>query len=253
MSEVHKPAFTMRTLFLIFLLPLTTAGLFGCIEEPIEAIDEIDQEYNYVFTFSEPGVAAWKAGFADYPVGEDSFYELYAGYDTVPAEAGEEKPAFQISGNNHSDDLFMFLYRKLEGLEPSTSYDLKFKVEFASNAPRNSVGVGGSPGSSVYLKAGAIAQEPKIVQEEVGGTNFWTTSFDKGNQSQGGSDMIVLGNVGTDEEDFRYTLVERTHSTPFIVTTNENGELWVIVGTDSGFEATTTLYYTAVKVQTIKK
>ena len=243
----------MRKLFLLFLLSYPLVILVGCSEDSMEDLNGKDKEFNHVFNFSESEAQKWEAGFADYPVGEDEFYELESGYATVPEEAGEEKPAFMISGNNHSDDLFMFMYRKLDGLAPNTTYELLFKVEFASNAPRNSVGVGGSPGSSVYLKAGAVSSEPGLVQEEVGETTYWATNFDKGNQSQGGKDMLVLGNIGTELDEFRYTFVERTHSTPLTVTTNADGELWIIIGTDSGFEATTTLYYTTVKVKTTKK
>lgn len=250
---IHNLPFFMHKIFSLLLLSYPLAALFGCSEDSIDDLNGKDKEYNHVFTFSESEVQKWEAGFADYPVGEDEFYELQSGYATVPEEAGEKKPAFRISGNNHSDDLFMFIYRKLEGLSPNTPYDLLFKVEFASNAPRHSVGVGGSPGSSVYLKAGALSSEPELVQEDVGGTPYWATKFEKGNQSQGGRDMLVLGNIGTELDEFRYTFVERSHSTPLTVTTNSEGELWIIVGTDSGFEATTTLYYTTVKVRTSKK
>ncbi len=243
----------MYKLLLFIIISCSAATLAGCSIDDIDAPEEKDLEFNYALHFSESEAQNWKAGFADYPAGEEEFYKLEWGFATVPPEAGEEKPSIRISGNNHSDDLFMFLYRKLDGLEPNTTYELRFKVELASNAPRNSVGVGGSPGSSVYLKAGALTTEPELIQDNTGEKPYLLTKFDKGNQSQGGKDMLVLGNIGTELEEFRYTFIERTHSTPLAVTTNEAGELWIMVGTDSGFEATTTLYYTAVKVQTIKK
>jgi hypothetical protein len=72
--------------------------------------------------------------------------------------------------------------------------------------------------------------------------------IDKGNQEREGRDMINLGNVahpelgdGTGEE---YKIKSLTNEErPFEVTTDADGALWLIVGTDSGFEGLTTLYY----------
>jgi len=38
-----------------------------------------------------------------------------------------------------------------------------------------------------------------------------------------------------------------TISAPFTATTTESDELWLIVGADSGFEATTTIYYNRIE------
>ena len=185
----------------------------GCVEPPLE--------FTYTFKAGQEG---WKAGFADYPVGENDFYEK----------------GFKITGNNHSDDLFMFITRPVADLRPNATYQLVVEVEFASNAPQSSFGIGGSPGSSVYLKAGAVDEEPKAIQDG----DFWQMNLDKGNQSQAGADMQVLGTVGTNREDFTYALVTLDNrDDPFTVQTNDQGVLWVIIGTDSGFEGTTTLYY----------
>ena len=79
--------------------------------------------------------------FADYPVGEESFYELSWGWDNLPAEVtvdGKEasktlSKGLFLSGNNHSDDLFMFVKRKITGLDPNTAYSVQFSVLIESN------------------------------------------------------------------------------------------------------------------------
>lgn len=74
-------------------------------------------------------------------------------------------------------------------------------------------------------------------------------NIDKGNQSQGGNDMVVIGNVGIPGDEFSYTLIQRDNmQQPVRVRTDDSGNLWVIIGTDSGFEGTTTLYYNTVEV-----
>ncbi|MHA6248504.1 hypothetical protein ACXYMU_11245 [Pontibacter sp. CAU 1760] len=74
-------------------------------------------------------------------------------------------------------------------------------------------------------------------------------NIDKGNQSQGGKDMVNLGTVGIAGEDLQYTLIQRDNQqSPVEITTDNNGSLWVIIGTDSGFEGTTRLYYNTIEV-----
>ena len=201
---------------------------------------------SFDFSQSEEG---WKADFADLPVNaeDSSFYELKYDYTNLPANLDAQK-AIMLSGNNHSDDLFMFIKRKVTGLNPNTSYTLVFDVELASNAPKGSVGAGGSPGESVYLKAGASEIEPvKSVQGDQ-----YVLNIDKGNQSESGSNATVLGDIATPLTVAEYTLITRNNaspsSQPLIAQSNSNGDIWLMIGTDSGFEGTTTVYYTKVKV-----
>lgn len=211
-----------------------------------------EENFDYIFSFTEKEIQQWKADFANYPVGEEAFYKLNSGQVQTPAESGKVEPAYLMSGHNYGNNLFMYLYRKIDGLEPETTYTLYYSVELASNAPRNSVGVGGSPGASVYLKAGAVTQKPQLVQEKVKDVLFWRTEFDRGQLAEPGLDMVPLGNIGTDLNQFKYSHIQRSGSNPHAVTTNKQGELWFIIGTESGFAGKTTLYYTSIKVNATK-
>ena len=65
-------------------------------------------------------------------------------------------------------------------------------------------------------------------------------NIDKGNQAQGG----IPG------EEYHYQLIRRDNlQSPIEITTDSNGSLWLIIGTDSGFEGATTLYYNMVEVE----
>ncbi|MNL52328.1 hypothetical protein D3C87_1754910 [compost metagenome] len=59
--------------------------------------------------------------------------------------------------------------------------------------------------------------------------------------------MKVIGDIGNGTDKVGYKLLTKTGE--FKGKTDANGNLWLIFGTDSGFEATTTLYYTSVKVK----
>lgn len=192
----------------------------------------------------------WSAGFADYPAGEENFYELSSGHGPLPSPLASRN-GYKLSGNNHSDDLFMYIKKKLSGLEPNTRYDLSFHLTFATQAPSGCAGVGGAPGESVFVKAGAVSREPEA---EVDSQNHYRMNIDIGSQANAGSDAALLGNVAStqecgDDDDYVYELksLNATHD-PFSAYTNSRGELWVYFGTDSGFEGESTFYMVEGKI-----
>ena len=204
---------------------------------------------SFNFNDSDEG---WEPGFTDLPYGDvdSTFFELRFAHTSLPSNLGARK-GIMLSGNNHSDDLFMFIKRKITGFSPNTSYTLAFEVELASNAPNESIGAGGSPGQSVYLKAGASSIEPmRTVYND-----RYELNVDKGNQSASGANAVVLGDIGIPAGSTEYMLISRNNTSsgansgdPFVVESNSAGEIWLLVGTDSGFEGITTVYYTKVNV-----
>ncbi len=191
---------------------------------------------DYRFSASQEG---WQGGFADYPIGEEAAYELRFSYTRLPAPLDESEGALLLSGVNHSDDLFMYVKRPVFGLDANRTYQANIRVTFASNVADGSVGIGGSPGEGVTIKAGASSYEPKAVADESG---RYRMNIDKGNQVSGGSQMIVVGDFSNDTDLSQYALktVETPH--PVSVAPDENGTIWLIVGADSGFEGKTTIY-----------
>ena len=194
------------------------------------------------FDFSfENGADGWTVGFADLPVDYDqSIYELDSDHRALPD--GLEGSGIYIQGHNRSDDLFMYLKRQVDGLQPSVVYTVSASVDLATNVPLASFGIGGSPGSSVYVKAGASTVEPVAA---TGSNNYLRMNIDKGNQSQGGSAMQVIGDVANpDVIDNEYRIKKLDSGPQFLsVETDSEGRAWLIVGTDSGFEGLTRIYY----------
>jgi hypothetical protein len=201
------------------------------------------------------GLRGWVTGFADYsPVSEG--LELEAGLRTLPGELGVEGTGLMLTGHNRSDDLFMFLKKGLgpaNGIIPHQPYEVRFMIRFASNVGEDCGGIGGSPGESVYLKAGASGQEPEVVLDPL--DDHYRMTVDIGNQSEGGAAASVAGNIvnGTTNcfEGAPFVTVSRSHLHTSIVTSSDQGELWLLVGTDSGFEGRTTLYYQSVSAMLV--
>jgi hypothetical protein len=190
----------------------------------------------------------WTAGFADYPnePGVDSTYALQFSFATLPAPLNIFDGALKQSGINRSDDLFMYVKRKISGLEPDTFYDATIEIEIATNAPDGAVGVGGAPGESVFIKAGATTMEPMKVLDST--SNHYRLNIDKGNQMTDGNDMKLIGNFANGTDSTAYQLKILKTINPIRVKSNANGEIWIVVGTDSGFEGKTTIYYNRISV-----
>lgn len=195
------------------------------------------QTYTYDFI---SGYDGWTGDFADYPPADSILYQLEYTRTTLPAPLNTSKYALKIAGSNRSDDLFMFIKRKITGLIPNTTYQLQVQVDFASNVPTNAVGIGGAPGEDVRMKVGATIAEPN---KTIIGSDY-RMNIDKGNQSIPGVDMDTIGHIGVSDTTTKFTLINRNNTARlFTITTDSNGEVWVCIGTDSGFEGRTTLYY----------
>ena len=205
------------------------------------------------FDFSS-GAQGWEAAFADYPQGQESFFELRSGQQSLPAPLEPGRSALFISGNNHSDDLFMFFKRRITGLQPRTDYEARFMVAFASEVPRGCAGIGGAPGESVYVKAGASAEEP-LPRPDSSGT--MVLNVDKGNQAAGGATAVVLGTIENsrpcDLANRRWELKSLASDAGVPVMTDDSAAAWIFFGTDSGFEGTTTLYYTQIRIDLVPR
>lgn len=215
------------------IIGLSALFLHGCKVEIIDPDKPVVLEYNFA-----QGQQNWQAGFADYNVAQENIFELDSGIKTLPS--GFTGTGFMMSGHNRSDDLFMFVKRRITGLSPSTRYQAQLKVSFLSAAGTNCFGIGGSPGESVYLHFGFADIEPKQL-----GYNL---NVAKGNQSQDGANSKVQGNIAVndlpcDASQYQVKTLTSSANSSLQFTTGSDGSVWLFVGTDSGFEGKTTLFY----------
>ena len=188
------------------------------------------------------GPSGWVAGFADYPAGQRPLFMLEADYRPLPAPLDTSRSALYIAGTNRSDDLWMY-YKTEVALPADTTYRVSFDVEIATSAPSGCVGVGGAPGEGVTVKAGVSLIEPDREQDAAG---YWRMNVDKGQQTQGGEDAVVIGDLANSrscEQGFEWEL-KRLGGPPMMFTTDSTGRAWLFVGTDSGFESRSAVYYT---------
>ncbi len=97
------------------------------------------------------------------------------------------------------------------------------------------------------MKAGASEVEPTRMDE--GG--FWLTNVNKGLQTNGGEDALAIGDVANSipcGEPPQWELKQLASDSEEIeVTADGSGAVWLFVGTDSGFESITSVYYAWVR------
>jgi hypothetical protein len=96
---------------------------------------------------------------------------------------------------------------------------------------------------------------PKPVND---GTGFYLLNLDKGNQAVGGSDVMLIGNIanGLDCDNSDHSYKKKTlKSEPgkFTTYTDAEGAIWIIFGTASGSEGTTTIYCVDAVVKATKR
>jgi len=138
-------------------------------------------------TFSS-SLDGWKGAFADYSA-ETAPTDVVWESRALPAPLSGN--AYYTGGTNRSDDLFIYSKKKFGGYLPSKSYKLSFEIEIATNQSSGCVGVGGSPGESVYVIAGAAPTEPQTVLL----AGEYRVNIARGNQATPGPASQVLGNV----------------------------------------------------------
>ncbi len=229
------------------LLPATlalAALLAGCLDTGAP-----DNSFVADYQFGIPPTPeGWSASFADFPASQEGDVGFLAGVRSRPEEIGSSLQALYLRGDNISDDLFMYWFRRIDGFLPNAAYRIGFDVEYISNVSRDcDVGVG----PSTWIKAGVVNVAPARVLDQDG---WYRMNIDKGQQSQGGATVVNMGDIRNNRVGCvigaPYGLWAR-HSGPnaITVTTDANGALWIILGTESGFEVVHDIYFTRLAVR----
>ena len=201
------------------------------------------------------GANGWTSGAADYPADQAAEFDLLGDIAPLPEETGIFGTGYLLGGSNFSDDLFLFIARRFgpaEGVRADQAYEVTFRIRFASNAPSGCPGIGGAPGESVFLKAGVNGALPETRIDLDGNVRM---TVDKGNQSTGGPAASPAGNIANglacdsvDPGDAPYRSVVRDHVHTALAVPDAAGDLWALVGIDSGFEGRTEIYFERVAV-----
>jgi predicted nucleotidyltransferase len=252
----------MKKMMILGALAVSVA-LYSCKDDSdrVDVVDIPGQTIELAYDF-ESDDEGWNAGISDIPSGELDNYFLDADHESdVPFDSNG---ALRVAASNPNNEFFLYVSKKLTGLEPNTRYNVSFNIDFAANVMVDTTGVvidttgvaGDTTGvigdtidvnvvnlnDSIILKAGAVAEEPATEPDDL---DFLRLIFDKGEVGIDGSDMIVLGRYSSSGD-----FVKRSASNEdaFLAFTNEDGELWLVVGAESTGEEIE-LYFDAINVE----
>ena len=118
----------MRTNLLFSLM-----GLVGLLQacKSEDAAPAVPVSGSYTFESDREG---WQAGYADYRPGQEESIAWQYAHSSVPENLSPRTYSVFMSGNNRSDDLFMFLKKQFTGLQPHQTYQLTFELIIVSKS-----------------------------------------------------------------------------------------------------------------------
>lgn len=226
----------MFSFFLIF--SVLACSQYQTIEQTFE-FDFADSDWDFQVIYS------------DYHDDSNNYstYEFSHGSFLID-ELDQTYKGFMVNGHNRSDDLFMGVTKQLFFQKRNHSYYLKVEIDILTNEETGSIGIGGSPADSVYLKGGFVAYEVKSTQNPT--TGLFELNLNKGNQSQGGTDLVNIGTIAKPTNSTTEYAV-KTVSFQTQIKTNQDGSLTLVFGSDSGFEGYTSLKILAIRIQAIPR
>jgi hypothetical protein len=212
--------------------------------------DDYDMAFDYDFRETD---GSWEPFFTGFNVGWEGNMELETGYRKLPEPLQIEDFAHYISAVNRSDDVKMLFRKQVEGLVPNTTYNVGYKVRFATEVPSGCAGIGGAPGEAVKVIANASKIKPEpvvgLLYEDYYVLNIQYLHDDPGIWYQN----AIMGDIANSrecEDGYEYEIKEVSSGPSHdIVTTDENGRVWLLFGTRSGFEGRTELYYTFFRAE----
>jgi hypothetical protein len=238
--------------YVIIIFGALAIAFYSC-EDDTENIDNpIDDEpvmLNYDFETDDEG---WDAGLTGYPVDEEELYDFNVEVTTSPVD-DEAGVVLLSSANPDDENLFLYTSKHVSGLDPDAAYSVSFAVDLVPNVVLDTTGIGNdtietdtNSNDTITIKAGAVSEEPATEADELDFLEF--IGIDIGEPGMDGADLVVMGSFPADTTDAGY--IEQTVSTenPISVTTNDDGELWLIVGAESSGSATE-VYINSIEVE----
>jgi hypothetical protein len=196
------------------------------------------------YTFNDV-TSGWTSLFSDYPQGADSSYALEFKIARLPLPLDTSKNALKISGFNYNDDLATYMYTTLTGLAPEVKYKVSFAILLASNIPSGGINTGNSP--NLFIGVGALDTIPSNHVDHDGILRpTFQSDLINGNSTE---DLKVVGQLGVAETTSAYTQIGRDNlNHPIEVTSRGDGKIYLLIGWDSGYLGTTTVYIKSIMV-----
>jgi len=189
---------------------------------------------------------------------DETHWRLQSGIFPLPD--GLPGFGYLVQGTNHSDDLDMYLVRRFgpdQGFRPNSNYKVQVTVDLAGDAPRNAIGIGGDPELHVQavLATGFVPTRFKVDSEDWVRHLMPLESFPRTLVATNGV-CDASEEATTDRCDLQsripFELKKGKPSSVLQVRTDSSGRFWLMVGSHSGFEGFTGIYYTRIQMRVLQ-
>ncbi len=191
-------------------------------------------EYNF-----ETGTQSWTGNFCDYDKAlPDENFRFNFSRTLLPDSMKERKNALKFSFDNTNGDLFAYATAPYDNLIPDMLYEVSYQIDVATRYPILGAG------DAIFVKAGATSYQP--VKTLYG--NFWGINVLKGNNGKEGEQMFLLGTASAPINNNSYQMINLKSVRPQVVQTDKNGRVWLIMGFDSQYAASTEIYLSKIRV-----
>lgn len=218
-------------------LVVLVAAVFACNSEERNSVDPV---YT-INTQFETGTEKWTGDYALYNIKDTADIAYVMEQDTMPASIDSTRYGIRMEATNKGDSIFLFMKRKITGLNPDKTYHVYYDIDLGTNYPD----LTNATGKNISLKAGASASEP--VKTLTNG--YYSLSIKKGLWNVDGSEMVILGDVTNGIAKTTYQLVNRNSSGKTIaVQPDSDGTIWLCVGEDIHTTGKIVLYYDKINV-----
>ncbi len=237
----------------LFISAVLVTSLAGC-DISFSSTEKQNLSLNYDFSETSQ---SFLIDTADHNVEHPSNEQIIAKMDKLPSPY-EYRRGIKFRWNNYSDDMKGFIKKKITGLKTNKTFQVDFKVDVLTFMSENCAGIGGNPGQAVRVKASLLKEEPvKSIEKSEYIDHIieqYVISIDDG--QSGGDDVTVMGHIGLpvacDDAFFMnppvWEIKPLTNDETFTFTSDADGEAWVYVSIDSGFEGISEFYLTNVEL-----
>ena len=230
---------TIKGIFFILLISLS-----GCLSEMEDGNIESNDLLS-TFDF-EDGDQGWEGGISDFPIDEKDSTEYSFSNIQVPVSLSLDNKGLNISADNPHGDLFYYFKRKVSGLGPNVTYKIDFEFLVYTQLSLSDT----SSSEEIYLKVGAVNYEPNLdLLLWENSEDYLVLNLDKGEtNSESGEDIVNVGSVKEFTSDTPDVISGNTFDFNIEVESNKNGEVWLVIGVDSGFKSQLTFGLAALTV-----
>ena len=166
----------------------------------------------------------------------------------------EYRQGIQFSWNNYTQDIKGFIKKKVSGLHVNSQFNVEFNVAILTYMSEECIGIGGSSGKDVTVKASLLTKEPiKYISDEGLFPNY---RVDINDGLYGGEDVDYLGNIGLAvacddtflHQEPVWEVKNLTNEDNLIFTLDASGEALLYLSIDSGVGGQSRVYITELSL-----